>query len=382
MDYSIELCPIENKGKSIHKTQATIPSIESHDGGFNVPLMPTTCKLSTEAVYEVPLGPDDCNPFETGDLGDLEWEQETETFNTMIGPVQKSTNYWIFSCYIPQGYSRGTCSKCFRDSSAVFLYGNLGFNGGSVVTGGNRIEWRVHRNDLPLPGEMIMAVMMVSGEGSMLRFKGSCASPECKTPAGDCMWSREVQVQTSGSYWIIASSYFATPTWTGGYLVDYYIDDLGWAEVPAGSLIFPDCSIYGDDSLLYRINIEGEITKINSSDFAGYGIGTFVAVKKLGIEYNEPFSDSCLGIGTDSPEQVINNEVIGTGFNNQQNPPLACLTTLPIDTENPPVVKTIYYTYEGSAEWVEHVMVVNVDSQGSCSGDCVGGRLNMISGCW
>lgn len=380
MSYNIELCPIVNKGKAIHRTQSTTPSISSYSGGFDIPLMPSTCELSTEATYEVPLQPTDCDPFKDGKTGTLNWEQETQSTFNMYGGSEKPTNYWLFSCSIPQGMSEGTCAKCFSQNSAVFLYGNLGFNGGSILTSGNTARWRIHRDDLPFPGEMIMAIMMVPGEGSMLRFNGSCASPDCGALGSDCMWGRDVQAQTSGTYWIIASTYFATPTWTGGFITDYYTDDLGWAAIPEDGLTFPDCSVYGDDSLLYKIDIEGTITKINSSDFAGYGIGTFVTVKKLGVKYNEPFSDSCLGIGTDPPEQEINNEIIGQGINNKQNPSLSCLTTLPIDIENPPVIKTLYYTYDG--EWNEHIMSVNVDNQGSCSGDCVGGKLNMLSGCW
>jgi hypothetical protein len=287
-DYSLELCPIENKGKAIRRTQKTVPAISAGTDGFDVPIMPITCTLNAESFYDVPLVPIGCDPFKDGEIGTLAWEQETKSSTTAFGPSEKPTEYWSFSCSIPEGFSEGTCAKCFSQNSAIFLLGNLGFNGGSILTGRDRAEWRVHRDNLPFPGELIFAATMLPGDGDLLRLKGICAPPDCETPGRDCMWLRDVSMQTTGVYWIIASTYFATPTWTGGYLIDYYTDILGWASLAGDALTFPDCSVYGDDTLLYKIDIEGGVTKIHSSDFAGYGVGTFVAVKKLGIEYNEP----------------------------------------------------------------------------------------------
>jgi hypothetical protein len=309
MNYNIELCPVVNKGKSIHKTQSTTPSITTRADGFNVPLMPTTCTLTTEVTYEVPLQPTDCDPFKA-ETGALKWEQETKKTRTIYGYVQEPTEYWIFSCSIPQGISEGTCAKCFSQNSAIFLYGNLGFNGGSVLTGQDSVQFRVHRDDLPFPGEMIFAAMVIPGEGSMLKLTGKCAAPACGTPGSDCMWLREVSAQTSGNYWIIASTYFATPTWTGGYITDYYTETLGWAGLPADARTFPDCAIYGDDTLKYKINAEGNMLEVNSSDFAGYGIGTFVLLKKLSETYGEPFDDSCLGV---SNVVIVPWHVMGMG---------------------------------------------------------------------
>lgn len=293
MSYNIELCPIKNPGKAIHKTQATIPSTTTREGGFNVPIKPISCTLRTGPTYEIPLSPINCNPYKAA-TGILKWEQETEGVWSMRGTVQKPTNYWIFSCSIPQGISEGTCAKCFSQNSAVFLYGNLGFSGGSVLTDQNSVQFRVHRDSLPFPGEMIFVVMMVLGNGDMLKLSGSCASPDCGAHGSDCMWGREVNTQTSGNYWMIANTYFATPTWTGGYITDYYTETLGWAGLADGALVFPDCEVYGDATLKYKIRIEGTKQELTSSDFAGYGIGTFVAVKKLG-EYEEPFDDGVLG---------------------------------------------------------------------------------------
>lgn len=291
MSYTIELCPIVNKGKAIHKTQ-TVPSISPYSGGFNVPLMPSTCELSTEATYEVPLQPTDCDPFKDG-MGSIKWWQNYHLRYPTYNKI--SHDSWMFECKIPQGFSEGTCDKCFPNINKTILVGNLGFKTNWIGTYGNTVQWQVRRENLPFPGEYITALTVIPGDGDIFKPEGICASSKCGAPSGTCYYP-SWQMQTTGTYYIVADTFFATPTWTAGKIKDYYTDTLGWSTLEDTHLAYPDCSVYGDPSLVYKINIEGSTETITSVGFSGYGIGTYVAVRKINNEYYEPFDDSVLGI--------------------------------------------------------------------------------------
>lgn len=372
-NYSLELCPIVNKGAAIHKSSDTMPSVR----GYEVPLQPTVCDLTLVDGWEVPLEPVGGCLFEAEEL---RWEQEKYSVYTAFGPATEHSDYWIFSCSPPQGLFEGTCPECFAQSAAVFLVGNLGFSAGGQLVREGRVSWKVHRDDLPLPGESLVVLAMVSGEGDSYISKGRCAIPECGTPDSDCMWGRDVSMHTNGTYLVIASTHFATPTWTGGELIDYYIDDLGWANLPYNSRTFPICDVYGSRSLKYKIQVEGEIREVTSVGFAGYGIGTHVLLKKLGIKYNEPFSDSCLGVGKGAPAEFIEYEKIGVS-DGTYSPILSSLGQSPIDVSLPITVYTNYDVYTARG-WITEYMTVNVAPDGSCSGDCSAGALNARTGKW
>ena len=173
MNYDIELCPIVNKGKAIHKTQATTPAISPYSGGFTIPLMPTTCELSTEATYEVPLQPIGCDPFKDGELGTLKWWQKYHNqFDPADpeNPIKVPEGSWMFESRIPQGFSDGTCSKCFPNVSDFRIVGNLGFRVDWLKIYGNVARWQVARKDLPFPAEYLTVLTVVPGNGDM--FKG------------------------------------------------------------------------------------------------------------------------------------------------------------------------------------------------------------------
>jgi hypothetical protein len=210
------------------------------------------------------------------------------------------------------------------------------------------------------------------------------------------MFGREYDWQTSGSFWVVGYTFFATPTWTGGKLIDYYTDSLGWAGMSEGAKTYPVCDVYGDISLKYKVHVEGEIREVTSVGFAGYAIGTHVLLRKLGKAYGEPFSDSCLGVGEDSPAEVIENEKIGES-NKTPFPSLSSLSRVPID---PAVkekrffgavereitsleVKTSYQIYTGIIYgWTTRELNVVVDVSGYCWGDCLSGRVDMRTGEW
>jgi hypothetical protein len=377
-NYSIELCPKTNRGAFIHKTVVGLPEVS----GYEIPLMPTACEFLPEEGWYVPLMPDGgCVDV----MQDIHWKQESQRVFTAFGGSVNTTEYWNFSITPPQGLFEGSCKKCFPRAATIRLLGDLGFNGGIQISYGKRVVWRVHRNDLPFPGEFLIAIAdCPDGDGEALRMLGVCASPDCETPDADCIWGRSSSIATTGSFLIIGSIFFATPTWTGGVLVDYYTQELGWAGVEAGSLSFPDCVVYGNPTLQYKINVEGELRTVTSVGFAGYGIGTHVLLKKLGVKYSEPFSDSCLGVDEGSPAELIELEKIGVSIHDSLtpfSPPLSQLSVLPIDSTSPITVYTSY-DVRGSTGWYTELMTVDVDSDGECSGDCTDGLLNLQTGVW
>jgi hypothetical protein len=298
MDFTIELCPIVNKGKSIQKIQETIPSIESREGGFTVPLMSTTCVLSTEAAYEIPLAPIGCDPFKDGELGSLKWWQRYhDQFNPADpeNPIKIPEGSWLFESKIPQGFSEGTCSKCFPNVGDFRIVGNLGFKTDWLKIYGNIARWQVAREDLPFPGEYLIVLTVIPGNGDLFVPEAVCAPPKCGALGGSCYYPHW-QMQTTGTYYIVADGFFSTPTWTSGKIEDYYTDELGWSTLGDKHLTYPDCSVYGNPTLKYKVRVEGALKEITSVGFGGYGIGTHVSLRKIEKEYFEPFDDDVLGI--------------------------------------------------------------------------------------
>lgn len=374
-NYRIDLCPVVNRHIGIGKSEDRLPAVS----GYEVPLQSTSCELVPFAGWKIPLK----KPGLCSKILDLRWEQETCGVHTFIGTTQQPTNYWLFSCTPPRGLFEGTCTQCFPRAAVVYLVGNLGFSAGTLITYGRRLVWRVHRDDLPFPGELILALAFTSeGEGDAFIAQGSCAYPQCGTPHGDCIWGRRVSLITSGTYLVIASNFFATPTWTGGVLEDYYTDTLGWVGVPLGNLSFPNCDVYGDPSLQYKIRVEGELRIVTSMGFAGYGIGTHVLLKKVGPRYSEPFSDSCLGISEGVPEEFIEYEKIGVS-DGTFSPSLSALSKPPFNLAESITIFTNYSVYTVSGSYDVRYLSVGVSpTDGVCSGDCAGGILNLRTGEW
>ena len=371
-NYSLELCPIVNKGAIIHKSLDSLPSVK----GYEIPLQPTTCDLVPVDGWKVPLEPIAGGAF---GLVDLNWSQEKYSTFTAIGSVVKPTNYWIFSCSPPQGLFEGSCPKCFPQSAAVFLVGNLGFSAGGQLVREGRVSWKVHRDDLPFPGESLVVLALVSGDGDAYIAKERCAAPSCGAHGSDCMWSRTISMFTSGRFLVIASSYFATPTWTGGKLLDYYTVESGWAGLSGDARVFPVCDVYGNETLKYKVLVEEVIREVTSVGFAGYGIGTHVLLKKLGTKYSEPFSDSCLGVADDVPAESVGEELgVSDGT---FSPPLLSLSRVPIDVNKLINVNTAFDYYAQNA-WHRKSMDVTVNPDGSCSGDCSAGHLILETGVW
>lgn len=301
MDFTIELCPVVNKGKSIHKTKDPAPSISSYDDGFTVPLISPTCVLHAETTYRVPIQPIDCDPLKDGRIGSLKWYQKYHNHFDPTHPeelVKIPEGSWIFECSIPQGFSEGTCSKCFPNVGDFCIVGNLGFKTNWIKIYGNLAHWQVQRNEIPFPGEYLTVLTVVPGDGDMFVPEGVCAPLRCGVPGGSCYYPRW-QMQTTGRYYIVADAFFSTPTWTSGKIKDYYTDELGWSTLGDSHLAYPDCNVYGDPTLKYKMLIEGTTKEITSAGFSGYGIGTHVALRKIGEEYFEPFDDGVVG-GTGS----------------------------------------------------------------------------------
>ena len=374
-NYSVDLCPKVNRGAFIRKTVVGLPETK----GYEIPLMPITCELVPEEGWYIPIMPSGGCPFP---LQDIRWSQEEGRINTAFGPSLIPHNYWRFSIVPPRGLFEGTCAKCFPRSSPIYLIGSLGFDGGTQVSQGDKVFWRVHRSDLPFPGESIIAaVACADGEGDALLMRGRCVPPQCDTPSGDCIWGRVVSLATSGTYLVLGGTHFATPTWTGGVLVDYFTQSAGWAGVPAGNHVFPSCDVYGDPTLQYKIKVEGVYRNVTPVGFAGYGIGTHVLLKKLGRKYNEPFSDSCLGASEGAEGVYVEREKIGLS-DGTFSPPLSTLSQLPIDLSAPITIFTNYSVLSGGV-YMQRSLSVSVSLEdGSCSGDCSVGNLDLRKGTW
>jgi hypothetical protein len=374
-NYSIDLCPKTNRGAFIHKTVVGLPEVR----GYEVPLMPTACELLPEEGWDIPLMPEGGCSYP---MQDIRWKQETGRIFTAFGGSVATHNYWNFSITPPQGLFEGKCKRCFSRAATIRLYGDLGFNGGVEVSYGQRVTWRVHRNNLPLPGEFLIAVAdCPDGDGDVLMMSGSCATPECGAHGSDCMWGRSVTAFTSGTFLILGSTFFATPTWTGGILVDYFTEGAGWAGVPPGNRVFPSCDVFGDPSLQYKINVEGTLRIVTSAGFAGYGIGTHVLLKKVGPRYSEPFSDSCLGVSEGIPEEFVEYEKIGIS-DGTFDPSLSALSKTPFNLAESITVFTNYSVYISRTYEVKYLSVTVSPTDGVCSGDCTAGVLNLRTGEW
>ena len=172
--------------------------------------------------------------------------------------------------------------------------GNLGFRTDWIKIHGNLAHWQVQRDEIPFPGEYLTVLTVVPGGGDMFVPGGICAPPRCGVPGGSCYFPYW-QMQTTGHYYVVADAFFSTPTWTSGEIKDYYTDDLGWSELGGSHLAYPDCSVYGDSTLKYKVLNEGTMKIITSTGFSGYGIGTHVVLRKVGNEYFEPFDDGVVG---------------------------------------------------------------------------------------
>ena len=307
MNFNIEICPIVNKGKSIHKSKDTLPSLKSSIEGFEIPIQSLTCTFNTSAGYVVPLQPTDCDPYKDG-MGSIKWWQIYHLRYPTYDKIPHDS--WMFECKIPQGFSEGTCDKCFANINKTILVGNLGFKTDWKGTYGNTVQWQVQRENLPFPGEFITALTVVSGDGDMFKPEGICAPSKCGAPGGTCYYP-SWQIQTTGTYYIIAETFFATPTWTAGKIKDYYTDTLGWANLADSSLTYPDCDVYGDESLKYKVQVEGETIELTSLGFSGYGIGTYVSLKKISNKYFEPYDDGVLG--TNGNMAIVPWHIMGNG---------------------------------------------------------------------
>ncbi|RPI56432.1 MAG: hypothetical protein EHM49_00120 [Deltaproteobacteria bacterium] len=400
LERSLELCELAAKcALEDRPSEDEILSVPV----YTIPLQSTTNEPRVGDFWEVPLSPGDCDPFESAELETIRWEQEVTLEYTAFGPSTKTTEYWIFKCRVPDGWViKRACSECFPSGALpkrAYLLGSLGFDAyvgeevwerseesGQLRKTGE-LQWKVHRKDLPLPGEALFALIVVGGSGGMEISKPTCPVKMCDVSDGDCCFFREYSYHTSGKFWTVGMTFFATPTWTGGKLLDYYTDSLGWAGLEEGDKTYPVCGVYGDLSLKYKVQAEGETIEVTATDFAGYAIGTHVFLKKLGKRYGEPFSDSCLGVGEDTPAETVALEKLGES-DGTCYPNLSNLSRAPIDPNSPITIKTSYDTLLPGPvmgifpAWLTTEMTVVVDPSGVCSGDCTSGQINLATGEW
>lgn len=295
--YSIDLCPIINKGKAISKSLTSLPSVSGHE----VPLVSVVCTPEVIDGWEIPLvptGADPCNMCNNEDLNTIKWYQRFHTQHNPIPPFEPTIipeDYWVFECAIPRGFLEGTCPQCFGNASKFLLVGELGFTTSWVFARENRAKWTVARKDLPFPGEHLKVLTIIPGAGDSFRPMSSCAYSACGAPAGSCYYPTW-EIQTSGRFCIVAESYFASPTWTSGKIANYYTDSLGWSDLDEHYLGYPSCDVYGDDSLKYSVEAEKEIVELTSAGFSAYIIGAWVSLRKLGKVHFEPYDDGVLGV--------------------------------------------------------------------------------------
>lgn len=296
-DYSIDLCPIVNKGKAIEKSSESLPSVV----GYEVPLISAVCVPEVIGGWEVPLVPEGFDPCDMcGDIGlnPIKWHQRYhDQLNPIppFEPIRIPEDYWVFECSIPQGFLEGLCPQCFSGASKFKLVGELGFNTSWNFACGNGVKWTVTRNSLPFPGEYLKVLTVIPGDGDSFRPKASCTYEACGAPSGSCYYPTW-QMHTTGRYCLIAGGFFATPTWTSGRITNYYTEALGWTDLDESYLGYPDCSVYGDTSLKYSVNVEGELVNLTSVGFSAYIVGSWVSLRKLGEDHFEPYDDGVLGV--------------------------------------------------------------------------------------
>lgn len=297
-NYSIELCPIINKGKAISKSSSSgsLPSVQ----GYEVPLVSSVCTPEIAESWEVPLVPegfDPCNMCGDVKVNNIKWYQRYHNQLNPIPsfePIKIPEDYWVFECSIAQGFLEGLCPQCFPRNSKFLLVGDLGFNTHWTFAQKNRAKWTVARENLPFPGEYIKVLTVVPGDGDFFRPRSLCATVACGAPVGSCYYPTW-ELQTTGRYCTVADGYFATPTWTSGKISNYYTDTLGWSNLDEDHVGYPDCDVYGDPSLEYKLQVEKTNINLTSLGFSGYGIGTWVLLRKLLNEWTEPYDDGVLG---------------------------------------------------------------------------------------
>lgn len=295
---TIKLCPEVYRGGAIKKKHTSMPAVS----GFDVPIKPLGCVIEIGNYWEVPIQ-GNCDPFDNFPVQQIRWAQRFYNQVMVFPPFYREVprNQWDFQFTIPSGWLV-KCPQCFG-FNPIKLIGTLGFNAGSRFPDKDgKVSWEVYRDDLPFPGEKLIAITVVAGDGDMRVFSGPC-TPAGVCATGDCVWSDIVTLQTSGKFLEVAYGYFATPTWTGGDIAGYKTTGLGEIRTPSESEGCPLAEVYGDSSLRYLVNIEGEEETVGSSDFAGYGLGqregaalgSFVLARKIDQEYVEPYNDGVLG---------------------------------------------------------------------------------------
>lgn len=302
MNINLKLCPRVYRGASIKKKHSSLPHVE----GFQVPILPLGGTIEIGDFWEVPIQ-GDCDIYDEFPVQQIRWAQRFDMQGISVLPFYKKVprDQWIFKFTIPSGWF-DLCPQCFGTHMKAHLMGALGFDAGEQFPDKNgEVSWEVHRDDLPFPGEPLVALTVVDGNGDMRIYSGPCIPSGICHVGGDCSWNRRVEMQTSGRFLGIAYGFFATPTWTGGEVVGYRTRKLGSVDLPEESQVCPVPEVYGDPSFSYSVEIEGEKEVVASTDFAGYGlgrraalsIGSYVLTRKMGQEYEEPYDDSVLGSG-------------------------------------------------------------------------------------
>ncbi|MEA3479752.1 MAG: hypothetical protein U9R60_16335 [Bacteroidota bacterium] len=302
MDITVDLCPKVYSGASIKRSHGSMPSVS----GYTISIMPLGGSIEVGDYWKVPIQ-GDCDIYDAFPVQAIRWAQRYDNQITLIPPYSKKVprNQWDFKFTLPEGWF-DLCPQCFDRRTNVKLLGVLGFNGGESFPDKNgEVSWEVYRENLPFPGERLVALTVVPGEGDVRIYRGPCTPAGVCSVGGDCVWVRRFEMRTTGKFLQVGEGFFATPTWTGGEVLGYQTAKTGPVLTPEDSQLCPTLDVYGDPTLQYIVEIEGESETLSPTDFAGYGtglregiaLGSFVLTRKMDQVYEEPYNDSVLGSG-------------------------------------------------------------------------------------
>lgn len=262
---------------------------------FEIPDQPSGTKLIElqpegticgENYLELYIEDEDNLYSQCNDKATVTWKQTPDDYDYFLFEVK-----W-----------KGPDEACPCGIKTALMVGNVTLNPlwFDVTWAGGKLEWLCHRESLPCPGERLYVYISVpnANKPNGQTYAVGLNEPAMCVPIGDGYPGVVNSFTSDPGYGLIyaGDTHFETPVWTGGFVEGFYTDSVGWIE---GNDHVGECpeshNAIPDGSLVYNVRFRGnEYQTVTSNDFAGYGIGDFVLLRKIGNQHQEPFDSEIL----------------------------------------------------------------------------------------